>query len=91
MTFEEFKDALLYEIDNATDMLDDERNVLDIRAGRYPYKVNEDIDIFCLSDIHDVWEFVKDAEEWYVDIYENYAGENCAEFTGFAVTSWSNN
>jgi hypothetical protein len=91
MTYEEFKDALLYEIENATDMLDDEKNVLDLRAGRYPYNVIKDVDIFSLHDIHDAWEFVKDAEEWYVDVYENYAGENYAEFTGFAVVSWNNN
>ena len=87
MDFQDFKDAVDYQIDNATDTLYDERNVLDLRVGRHPYKVNVDNDIFATNDIRSAYDFVKDAEEWYVDVYENFAGENYAEFTGFAVAS----
>lgn len=88
MDFQDFKDAVDYEIGNALDTLYDERNVLDLRVGRYPYKVNVDNDIFAIDDIRSAYDFVKDAEEWYVDVYENFVGENYAEFTGFAVASW---
>ena len=88
MDFQDFKDAVDYQIGNATDTLYDERNVLDLRVGRFPYKVNVDIDVFSITEINDVYDFIKDAEEWYVDVYENFVGENYAEFTGFAVASW---
>ena len=45
-------------------------------------------DIFAIDDIRSAYDFVKDAKEWYVDVYENFVGENYAEFTGFAVVSW---
>jgi hypothetical protein len=62
--------------------------VLDLRASRSPYKVNIDNEVFALSEVREAYDFIKDAEEWFVDIYENYVGENYAEFTDFAVASW---
>lgn len=91
MTFEEFEKRILDEIESATNDLYDKRNVLDLRASRYPYDTIRDNDIFDTAFIYDAWHFVKDAEEWYVDVYENYAGENLAEYTGFSVASWENN
>lgn len=66
----------------------DERNALDLRAHRTPFNPVNDIEIFSLDQFKEVWDFVKDSEEWYVDIYENYIGENYAEFTDCAVASW---
>lgn len=88
MTFEQFNERILNEIEGATLDLCDERNVLDLRAFRSPYDAWEDNNIYCLSEIQDAWEFVKDADEWYVDVFENFAGENYAEYTGFSVASW---
>lgn len=88
MTYEQFKEQLLQEIEDATKDRYNEKNVLDLRVERKPYDTWKDNDIFCISDIEDAWEFVKDAEEWYVDIYENYVGENYAEYTGYSVASW---
>lgn len=88
MTFEDFKDALDYQIDNAFNSRYDERNVLDLRVSRSPYKVNVDNEVFGITEVKEAYDFVKDSEEWYVDIYENFVGENYAEFTDFAVASW---
>lgn len=88
MTFEEFKDALDYQIACAQNTLCDERNVLDLRASRHPYRVIEDNEVFGLSEVREAYDFIKDAEEWYVDIYENFVGENYAEYADFAVVSW---
>lgn len=88
MTFEDFKDALDYQIDCAYNTRYDERNVLDLRASRSPYHVWDDNEVFGLSEVREAYDFIKDAEEWFVDVYENYVGENYAEFTDFAVASW---
>lgn len=88
MTFEDFKDALDYQIDNAFNSRYDERNILDLRVSRSPYKVNVDNEVFGITEVKEAYDFVKDADEWYVDIYENFVGENYAEFTDFAVASW---
>ena len=89
MTFEEFKERILNEIESANEELDNVLNILDLRAGRTPFNVIKDYDIFLTSDLEDAWNFVKDAEEWYVDVYENYIGENHAMYTGFSVASWT--
>jgi hypothetical protein len=89
MTKKEFTERVLKEIEGAKEDLYDEKNVLDLRVARYPYKVNEDNDIYACSDIDDAYEFVKDAEEWYVDVYENLYGKNEAVYTGFCVCSWA--
>lgn len=88
MTFEDFKDALDYQIDNAFNSRYDERNALDLRVSRSPYKVNVDNEVFGITEVKEAYDFIKDADEWYVDIYENFVGENYAEFTDFAVASW---
>ena len=89
MTREEFKKRLLNEVEGAREELYNEKNVLDLRVSRSPYKVNDDNDIFCISDIDDAYDFIKDAEEWYVDVYENLYGENQAVYTGFTLASWA--
>lgn len=88
MTREEFKSAILKYNGYAMAELDDEKNVLDLRVSRYPYEVNVDYEVFGIDELDEVWEFVDGREEWYVDIYENYRGANCAEYTGCSVASW---
>ena len=87
MTLEQFSERISQEVESAKEILD-EGNVLDLRAGRSPYHPWEDLDVFSLDDVADIYDYVKDSEEWYVDVYENFVGENRAEFTGFAVVSW---
>ena len=91
MEYTDFYKAIRHEIDNALTELHDKRNVLDLRASRSPYDVWDDNEVFATSEIREAYDFIKDAEEWYVDIYENFVGENYAEFTDFAVASWTNN
>lgn len=59
-------------------------NVLDLRVTRYPYYF-DDTKIFSRHQICEVYEFIKDAPNWYVDIYENLAGENMAVYTDYSV------
>lgn len=87
MTLEQFSERISQEVESAKEILD-EGNVLDLRAGRSPYDVIEDNAIFGLCEAKEIYDFVKDSEEWYVDVYENFVGANYAEFTGFAVVSW---
>lgn len=61
---------------------------LDLRAQRDPYRVNVDQDIFglCDAEMDRAYDFVKDANEWYVDIYANFPDEfgghaNCTNST----------
>ena len=63
----------------------DKRNVLDLRGTRYPYKPWDDAFVTEINDLDFVWEFLKDAKEGYVDIYENLYEEKCAVFTDCAV------
>lgn len=88
MTLEEFKNIARMLIAHAESRLDDDLNVLDLRAGRFPYDTTEDLAIFCTHDLEDAYNFVKDAEEWYVDIYENFHGKNMAEYVNLSVVSW---
>lgn len=88
MTLEEFKNITRKMIEHAESELDNEKNVLDLRAGRFPYDKINDLDIFSTGDIEDAYNFVKDAEEWYVDVYENFHGENRADYIGLSVVSW---
>ena len=90
MTREEFKSAILKNYGYAINELDDEKNVLDLRVGRYPYEVNVDNEVFSIDELDEIWDYVEGRVEWYVDIYENYYGANCAEYTGYSVASWSN-
>lgn len=86
MTREEFKTRL-------SAMVADEQGALtlDLRAFRHPYIVNEDNEIFGINELDEAYDFVKDSEEWYVDIYVNTPDEfgGHADFTGEALTSWS--
>lgn len=87
MTYREFKDSVLYEIEKAEKGMNED-SVLDLRAFRYPYKVNIDNAIFCVDEIFKAWEFVKDAREWCVDIFENIYEDGKsigAEYTGCSV------
>lgn len=61
-----------------------ERNVLDMRIYRHPYK-QEDYNIFSIDQLDDAYEFVRNSPEWTLDIYENYAGEDYAESTDYSV------
>lgn len=62
--------------------------LLDLRASRAPYQVNED-DYDCgIDNFEQLWDWLKDADEWYVDIYENVPEDKSAYYTGYAVTSW---
>ena len=88
MTKKEFTERVLQEIEGAKEDLYDEKNVLDLRVARYPYRVNEDNEVFATSEVEDAYEFIRGAEEWYVDIYENLYGENQAVYTDFCVCSW---
>lgn len=88
MTREEFRLMIQHELTLAEQELGNRENVLDLRAGRAPYDVVNDLGIFCTSDIDDAYDFVNGAEEWYVDVYENFYGENCAEYIGRSVGSW---
>lgn len=88
MTYGEFKDSVLYELDKAEKELLNEQSILDLRVFRHPYKTNVDNAIFCVNDIHDAWEFVKNAREWAVDVFENIYKEGetpYAEYTGCSV------
>ena len=63
--------------------LSNPNNVLDLRACRFaePNVCEYEESIFSISEIDDAYSFVCVANEWFVDIYENYAEENYAEFT----------
>lgn len=88
MIYDKFKEEILNMIENGVDS----QNVYDMRAWRSPYDTFEDYETFAISQIDDVYEFVKDADEWYVDLYENFTINNigCAEYTGYSVVSWGN-
>lgn len=55
---------------------------LDLRVSRHPYRAIADYDIFglCDAELNRAYDFVKDAHDWYVDIYAN--GEYEAYWTG---------
>lgn len=92
MTYREFEDSVFYEIEKAEKEMNKD-SVLDLRVFRYPYKTNIDNAIFCIADIHDAWEFVKDAREWSVDIFENIYEDGqtpYAEYTGSSVVDEGN-
>ena len=55
---------------------------------RFPHQSWKDEWIGDVTDLEDAWEFVKDAEEWYIDIYENLHEEEYAVFTDCAVCSY---
>lgn len=84
----EFRTKLQKQIDFAFEEKDRD-NVIDLRVWRAPYDAIKDYYLTDTDDIDGIYEFIKESEEWYVDIYENINGENRAEFTGFAVVSWN--
>jgi hypothetical protein len=83
MTREEFKEQMLEQIEGVNKNLSEPHNVLDLRAVRFaePNVCEYGESIFSISEIDDAYSFVCIANEWFVDIYENFAGENYAEFT----------
>lgn len=85
MTFEEFRSLLQEQIDGAELNKDSQNNVLDLRAFKAPYDGWENQGIYCTNEIEEAWEFIKDSEEWFIDIYENIQGANTAVFTDFAL------
>lgn len=50
----------------------DKRNILDLRGARYPYQSYDDYFVTEIDNLDFVWEFLKDAKEGNVDIYENF-------------------
>ena len=83
----EFMALLKAEIDRA-ESKKGENNVLDLRGFRFPQESWKDEWIGNITALEDAWEFVKDAEEWYIDIYENLHEEEYAVFTDCAVCSY---
>lgn len=88
MTYREFKESVLCEIDKAESERTENTEAFDLRVAKHPYRTNTDFDTFSTSELWDVWNFVKDSREWYVDVYENIKdddGFRHAEYSGFAV------
>lgn len=63
----------------------DKRNVLDLRGARYPYHPVDDSFVTEIDNLDFIWEFLKDAEEGYVNIYENLNEEGYAAYTDYGV------
>lgn len=63
----------------------DKRNVLDLRGARYPYHPVDDSFVTEIDNLDFVWEFLKDANDGYVEIYENLHEAGYAVFTDCAV------
>lgn len=61
---------------------------LDFRAYKAPYTNTDCHECFDICEIEQMWDFIKDAEEWYVDIYENWVEDNRAEFVDRCIASW---
>lgn len=85
MTYEEFCKLLQGQIDGAERVKESPDNVLDLRAFKAPYDLWKNQGIYCISEIQDAWEFVKDSDEWFIDIYENFRDAGYSEFTDFAI------
>lgn len=63
----------------------DKRNVLDLRGARYPYHPVDDSFVTEIDNLDFVWEFLKDAHDGYVEIYEKLHEAGYAVFTDCAV------
>ena len=86
MTREEFKSRLNKLIEREQG----EGWTLDLRASRSPYRTNEDNDIFglCDKELDRAYDFVIDAEEWYVDVYANTPDEDGGHADCTCSTLW---
>lgn len=62
--------------------------LLDLRAAKAPYEVNVNNYDCEIDNIEQLWDWLKDADEWYVDIYENVNEDKSAYYTGYAIASW---
>ena len=71
-------------------MIADEQgeNVLDLRIGKAPYCARNN-EVFDIHELDEAYDYVKDSQEWFVDIYENNDDGRFrwAEFTGSALLS----
>ena len=87
MTREQFKEQMFELIKQAEQELSNPANVLDLRAYRFNDVDNYqyEYDIFSVSEIDEAYTFVNGTEEWYVDIFENFVGENYAEFVDKSI------
>lgn len=88
MTYREFKDSVLVEIDKAESERTQNTLGFHFKVGRDPYVTNVDTNTFMTNEIWDVWNFVKDRPEWFVDVYEDIKdddGFGHAEYTGCSV------
>ena len=83
-----FIERISKEYKYAISNLDKPNNTIDLRASWYPYRTNIDNWDGVMDNVEELWEKIKDAEEWYVDLYENDLDEYRAEFTDCCVASW---
>jgi hypothetical protein len=84
MKKKEFIEKVKEQLALAEKAKDGSENVLDLRVTRYPYYF-DDTKIFLPHQLDEIYEFIKEAPNWYVDIYENIAGENLAVYTDYSV------
>lgn len=63
----------------------DKFNVLDLRVYKFPYR--DDCDIYCLNEVDELYDDIKDCKEWFIDIYENITDANMAVYTDYALFS----
>ena len=68
----------------------DKRNVLDLRGARYPYHPVDDSFVTEIDNLDFVWEFLKDANDGYVEIYENLNEAGYAVCTDYGVSIENN-
>lgn len=63
-------------------------NPLDLRVGRAPF-THKDNEVFLITELDEVYNYVRHASEWYVDVYENIWEDKIgrAEYTGSALVS----
>lgn len=85
MEKQEFITLLKEQIAIAESEKSDNRNVLDLRGTRFPCQSQDDYFVTEIDDLDFIWEFLKDAKEGYVDIYENLYEEEFAVFADCAV------
>lgn len=85
ITRELFKSKLSALIEQAQ-----EEYVLDLRASRSPYDAWDDNEVFTINELDEVYDYIKDSDEWYVDIYENVPDDRggCAYYLGESLVSW---
>lgn len=71
-----------------TEVKKESDHVLDLRIEKTPW-CQQNKAIFSISEMDSAFEYIKDSQEWFVDIYENvwFGKTGTAEFTGIALLS----